>query len=378
MPSTATRPPLRSRKPSRISTVVVLPAPLGPSRPKTSPRRTVNEMPRTACVGRRSPCADPRPRWRRRRASAVHHGNLPPSVHALRLHRHRVEHDAAAGRRRRARAARARWCSSASFTRIGRAIGRDGAIPPATIAEVADGRRARSARPRRAPARERAARRRHGRDPARRQPRRAARARCASARGVEVDVAARRGRGAARVPRRDAHARRRRRAGTVAVVDVGGDVDRDRGRHAGRRRDAGRARSRSARARSPAGCRGRPAVARRPRARCARPRAAAFAGARRSRPPTDAVAVGGSAASLPTLVGPVLDAAALRARARRARRGARRPRSRALHGLAPERTQLLPAGILVLGAAAERLGRPLRIGRGGLREGVILELAAPT
>jgi hypothetical protein len=29
----------------------------------------------------------------------------------------------------------------------------------------------------------------------------------------------------------------------------------------------------------------------------------------------------------------------------------------------------------VLGAAAERLGRPLRIGRGGLREGVILELA---
>ena len=49
-----------------------------------------------------------------------------------------------------------------------------------------------------------------------------------------------------------------------------------------------------------------------------------------------------------------------------------------MHDLAPERTQLLPAGILVLGAAAERLGRPLRIGRGGLREGVILELAATT
>jgi exopolyphosphatase/guanosine-5'-triphosphate,3'-diphosphate pyrophosphatase len=38
--------------------------------------------------------------------------------------------------------------------------------------------------------------------------------------------------------------------------------------------------------------------------------------------------------------------------------------------------RLLPAGILVLGAAARRLGRPLRIGCGGLREGVLLELAA--
>ena len=45
------------------------------------------------------------------------------------------------------------------------------------------------------------------------------------------------------------------------------------------------------------------------------------------------------------------------------------------NGLAPERTQLLPAGILVLDAAGRRLGRPLRIGRGGLREGVVLELA---
>ena len=37
-----------ARYPSRISTVVVLPAPLGPSRPNTSPRRTSNERPRTA------------------------------------------------------------------------------------------------------------------------------------------------------------------------------------------------------------------------------------------------------------------------------------------------------------------------------------------
>jgi exopolyphosphatase / guanosine-5'-triphosphate,3'-diphosphate pyrophosphatase len=93
-------------------------------------------------------------------------------------------------------------------------------------------------------------------------------------------------------------------------------------------------------------------------------------------PPADhAIAVGGSAASLPTLVGPVLDMPALE-RAVGVLTSAPAEEVARLHDLAPERTQLLPAGILVLGAAAERLGRPLRIGRGGLREGVILELAA--
>jgi exopolyphosphatase/guanosine-5'-triphosphate,3'-diphosphate pyrophosphatase len=90
-----------------------------------------------------------------------------------------------------------------------------------------------------------------------------------------------------------------------------------------------------------------------------------------------AIAVGGSAASLPTLVGPVLDLAAL-TRALGVLTSAPAEEIARLHNLAPERTQLLPAGILVLGAAAERLGRPLRIARGGLREGVILELAAKT
>ena len=37
-PRTETCPLVRERRPSRISTVVVLPAPFGPSRPKTSPR----------------------------------------------------------------------------------------------------------------------------------------------------------------------------------------------------------------------------------------------------------------------------------------------------------------------------------------------------
>jgi exopolyphosphatase / guanosine-5'-triphosphate,3'-diphosphate pyrophosphatase len=90
-----------------------------------------------------------------------------------------------------------------------------------------------------------------------------------------------------------------------------------------------------------------------------------------------AIAVGGSAASLPTLVGPVLDLAAL-TRALGVLTSAPAEEIARLHNLAPERTQLLPAGILVLGAAAERLGKPLRIARGGLREGVILELAAGT
>jgi exopolyphosphatase/guanosine-5'-triphosphate,3'-diphosphate pyrophosphatase len=88
-----------------------------------------------------------------------------------------------------------------------------------------------------------------------------------------------------------------------------------------------------------------------------------------------AVAVGGSAASLPTLVGPVLDRAALERALRRLRAGPAAAVARR-HGLAPERIELLPAGILVLGAAAQRLGLPLTIASGGLREGVILELVA--
>jgi exopolyphosphatase/guanosine-5'-triphosphate,3'-diphosphate pyrophosphatase len=98
--------------------------------------------------------------------------------------------------------------------------------------------------------------------------------------------------------------------------------------------------------------------------------------ATRAIPPADhALAVGGSAASLPTLVGPVLDAASLERALAVLASGPAAEVARA-HNLVPERIQLLPAGILVLGAAAERLGRPLRIGRGGLREGVVLELAA--
>ena len=88
-----------------------------------------------------------------------------------------------------------------------------------------------------------------------------------------------------------------------------------------------------------------------------------------------AVAVGGSAASLPRLVGPVLTDEALERAMSRLCGAPAADVARDL-GLAAERVRLLPAGILVLEAAARRLGKPLRIGRGGLREGVLLELAA--
>jgi exopolyphosphatase/guanosine-5'-triphosphate,3'-diphosphate pyrophosphatase len=87
-----------------------------------------------------------------------------------------------------------------------------------------------------------------------------------------------------------------------------------------------------------------------------------------------AMGVGGSATSLRRLVGPVLDAESL---------------DRALGVLSAhpaavvaerfeielERVTLLPAGLLVLAAAARRLGRELHVGCGGLREGVLLDLA---
>jgi exopolyphosphatase / guanosine-5'-triphosphate,3'-diphosphate pyrophosphatase len=91
-------------------------------------------------------------------------------------------------------------------------------------------------------------------------------------------------------------------------------------------------------------------------------------------PVAHALAVGGSAASLRRLVGPVLDAPALE-RALGELCAAPPAVVAARFGLEPERVALLPAGIVLLDAAARRLGRPLRIGCGGLREGVLLRLA---
>jgi exopolyphosphatase/guanosine-5'-triphosphate,3'-diphosphate pyrophosphatase len=91
-------------------------------------------------------------------------------------------------------------------------------------------------------------------------------------------------------------------------------------------------------------------------------------------PVQHAVAVGGSAASLRRLVGAVLEPETLQ-RALRVLSEAPATDVARRFGLEAERVKLLPAGILALDAAAQTLGRPLQIGRGGLREGVLLDIA---
>src|SRR3954447_24411187 len=86
-----------------------------------------------------------------------------------------------------------------------------------------------------------------------------------------------------------------------------------------------------------------------------------------------AVAVGVSATSLRRLVGALLEPETLE-------RGLRVLASSPIADVArtyeldPERVKLLPAGMLLLEEASTRMGLPLQIARGGLREGVILEM----
>jgi exopolyphosphatase/guanosine-5'-triphosphate,3'-diphosphate pyrophosphatase len=91
--------------------------------------------------------------------------------------------------------------------------------------------------------------------------------------------------------------------------------------------------------------------------------------------PDCAVAVGGSAASLRRLVGAVLEEDTMQ-RALRVLSEAPSADVAQRFALDEQRVRLLPAGIVILDAAAHRLGCSLLIGRGGLREGVLLELAA--
>jgi exopolyphosphatase/guanosine-5'-triphosphate,3'-diphosphate pyrophosphatase len=102
--------------------------------------------------------------------------------------------------------------------------------------------------------------------------------------------------------------------------------------------------------------------------------AAAMAGLAPPRPAL-AVAVGGSATSLGRLAGPVLDAAAL-------------GRSLDLLGsvssteiarrfeIDGQRARLMPAGLLILESIATLLGTTIRVGQGGIREGMLLEALA--
>jgi exopolyphosphatase / guanosine-5'-triphosphate,3'-diphosphate pyrophosphatase len=89
--------------------------------------------------------------------------------------------------------------------------------------------------------------------------------------------------------------------------------------------------------------------------------------------PSFGVAVGGSATSLRRLVGASLEHETLE---RGVRFLATTPIAEVARRfeLEPERVRLLPAGILILEAISDRLGCALQIGRGGLREGVILEM----
>ena len=89
--------------------------------------------------------------------------------------------------------------------------------------------------------------------------------------------------------------------------------------------------------------------------------------------PDQAVAVGGSATSLRRLVGAVLEYETLE-------RGVRVLTSDPAVEVAkkfeldPRRVEVLAAGVLLLEQFSQMLGQPLQIGKGGLREGVILEM----
>lgn len=89
--------------------------------------------------------------------------------------------------------------------------------------------------------------------------------------------------------------------------------------------------------------------------------------------PALAVAAGGSAGSLRRLVGDRLEPETL---GRAVRVLASTPIAEVARRfeLEPERVRILPGGILILEALSVRLGCPLQIGNGGLREGVVLEL----
>jgi exopolyphosphatase/guanosine-5'-triphosphate,3'-diphosphate pyrophosphatase len=89
--------------------------------------------------------------------------------------------------------------------------------------------------------------------------------------------------------------------------------------------------------------------------------------------PDQAVAVGGSATSLRALVGTVLEYETLE-RAVRVLTGGPIDDVAKRFELDPRRVRILPTGVLLLEKLSELLGQPLQIGKGGLREGVILTL----
>jgi exopolyphosphatase / guanosine-5'-triphosphate,3'-diphosphate pyrophosphatase len=94
-------------------------------------------------------------------------------------------------------------------------------------------------------------------------------------------------------------------------------------------------------------------------------------------PVARAVACGGSASSLRRMAGAELSHDALERAIRLLASGPVAEIAERFE-LDPERVRLLPAGVLILEAISDCLGLPLKISGGGIREGVILELAAGT
>jgi exopolyphosphatase/guanosine-5'-triphosphate,3'-diphosphate pyrophosphatase len=89
--------------------------------------------------------------------------------------------------------------------------------------------------------------------------------------------------------------------------------------------------------------------------------------------PDQAVAVGGSATSLRRLVGAVLEYETLE-RAIRVLSSEPAADVARRFELDPRRVRILTTGVLLLEKVSELLGQPLQIGKGGLREGIILDL----
>lgn len=89
--------------------------------------------------------------------------------------------------------------------------------------------------------------------------------------------------------------------------------------------------------------------------------------------PEQAVAVGGSATSLRKIVGSRLEYETLE-RSIRVLCGDESVEVGRQFELDPVRVRMLPTGVLILEKVSELLGRELQIGKGGIREGIVLDL----
>jgi len=98
-----------------------------------------------------------------------------------------------------------------------------------------------------------------------------------------------------------------------------------------------------------------------------------FADAKIDSMPDQVVAVGGSATSLRRLTGVLLEYETLE-RGIRVLCGAPAADVAKQFELDPVRVRILPTGVLILEKLSELLGQPLQIGKGGIREGIVLDL----